>query len=252
MPSSSIRTFSDPYEYGQSVRGGVVKAFGTARGDITATLTRIDLHRLWMQRGDTTLPQIMHIAVDQRRSTIFFLADPLQGSEHQGGVQLFPREILRFCFGAEHHRRAHADNRWAAMSLPLDDFTAAGQALAGREMTAPRLTHAIRPQPALMSRLMQLHKAAVELAQTTPDILTHPEVAKAMEQELARTMVACLTTAEIAEGSRSCRHGSSLMRRFEQVLETHENEPLYIPDIPEICAQIGVTDRRSVYIVRSI
>jgi AraC-like DNA-binding protein len=30
------------------------------------------------------------------------------------------------------------------------------------------------------------------------------------------------------------------MRRFEQVVESNEDEPLYIP---EICAQIGVTDR---------
>jgi AraC-like DNA-binding protein len=87
---------------------------------------------------------------------------------------------------------------------------------------------------------MNLHKAAAGLAHSAPEILVHPEVAKAMEQELVRTMVACLTAAGMADGSRSCRHGSAIMRRFEQVLEANEDEPLYIP---EICAQIGVTDR---------
>jgi hypothetical protein len=45
---------------------------------------------------------------------------------------------------------------------------------------------------------MNLHKAASDLATTAPDILAHPEVAKAMEQELVRTMVACLTAGRAA------------------------------------------------------
>ena len=51
----------------------------------------------------------------------------------------------------------------------------------------------IRPEPAVMSRLLSLHNAVGGLAATTPDILSHPEVAKAIEQELAQALIACLT-----------------------------------------------------------
>jgi AraC-like DNA-binding protein len=127
------------------------------------------------------------------------------------------------------------------MSLSPEDLAAAGRALAGRELRAPRAAHVAHPPPALMSRLMNLHKAASDLAATAPEILAHPEVAKAMEQELVRTMVACLTAAvETRESGSFSPRGSTVMRRFEQLLEAHPDEPLYIT---EICMHLGVTDR---------
>jgi hypothetical protein len=85
-----------------------------------------------------------------------------------------------------------------------------------------------------MSRLMNLHKAASNLAATAPEILAHPEVARAMEQELVRTMVACLTEVDTGERGRSYQSGSAIMRRFEQVLEAHKDEPLY--NTRDLCA----------------
>ena len=41
-----------------------------------------------------------------------------------------------------------------------------------------------------MARLRRLHGAACHLADSTPDILAYPEVARAVEQELIRTMIA--------------------------------------------------------------
>ncbi len=193
-----------------------------------------------MQRCDTSLPHITYFVADEHRSIIFFPPEPHQASEFWGGIELSPGEFAWLSLGAEFHRRVPADNSWAAMSLPPEDLAAAGQALTGRPLAAPRVTRVIRPRPTLMSRLMNLHKAAAGLAATAPDILAHPEVAKAMEQELVRTMVACLAEAEAGESSRFCGHGLTVMRRFEQILEANKDEPLYIP---EICAQVGVPDR---------
>jgi AraC-like DNA-binding protein len=192
-----------------------------------------------MNRSETSLPHIKHVASDGRRSGISFLADCDQPSEYLGGTELSPGEIASSS-GTEFHRRIPAGSRWATMSLVPEDLTAVGRELTGRELTTARVGHVARPPPALMSRLMNLHKAASDLAATAPDILAHPEVAKAMEQELVRTMVACLKTEATEADGRSCRHGGAVMRRFEQLLEAHPNEPLYIL---EICAHIGVTDR---------
>lgn len=81
-------------------------------------------------------------------------------------------------------------------------------------MTAPEVTRVIRPAPALMSRLLSLRKAADDLAAKAPDILAHPAVTRAMEQALVRVMVAVVTEADTEEGSRSCRRGLDVMRRF--------------------------------------
>ena len=62
MPSSAVRTFNDPDDYAAAIRQGTYELTVTEPGHFTAKLTRIDLHRLWMQRFSDTLPRISHIA----------------------------------------------------------------------------------------------------------------------------------------------------------------------------------------------
>jgi transcriptional regulator GlxA family with amidase domain len=90
-----------------------------------------------------------------------------------------------------------------------------------------------------MDRMMRLHAAAGDLAATAPDILEHPEVAKAIEQELIRVMVRCLTQGS-SERTYSGRQRVPIMRRFERVLEANQGRPLYLA---EICAAISVPAR---------
>ena len=57
MPSSTVRTFTDPDEYAAAVRQGTYELTVIERGHFTAKLTRIDLHRVWMQRFSDNLPR---------------------------------------------------------------------------------------------------------------------------------------------------------------------------------------------------
>ena len=68
MPSSAVRTFSDADDYAASIRGGTVELTLVGRGDFNAKLTRIELHRLWMQRFSEKLPRVVEAATD-RKST---------------------------------------------------------------------------------------------------------------------------------------------------------------------------------------
>jgi len=62
MPSSAVRTFTDPDDYATSIRATRAEMTVMGRGHFTANLTRIDLHRLWMQRFSDNLPRIAHSA----------------------------------------------------------------------------------------------------------------------------------------------------------------------------------------------
>jgi AraC-like DNA-binding protein len=106
----------------------------------------------------------------------------------------------------------------------------------GHDLTAPEVSELIRPPAPLMGRLLRLHAAAGQLAATTPDILAHPEVAKAIEQELIRVMVGCLTDGS-SERTNLRQQRLPIMRRFQRMLEA---KPLYLA---EICAAIGVPAR---------
>jgi hypothetical protein len=105
VPGSRVLTFSDPYEYAKSARGAHVKTFVTTRGDFLATMAPISLHRLWINRSETSLPHIKHVALDGRRSGLSFLADYDQPSEYLGGTELSLGEIA-WSSGTEFHPAA--------------------------------------------------------------------------------------------------------------------------------------------------
>src|SRR5215208_1913827 len=89
-----------------------------------------------------------------KRSRFYvILADTRQAPSRHNGLELSSGTIIVSAPGTEFHRRSPA-GRWAAMSLTLEYLAAAGQAIVGRELTAPRATQIIRPPPHLMSRLL--------------------------------------------------------------------------------------------------
>ena len=177
MPQSAIFRSSDPYQHQRSLRAEAAELVVTAPGDFRGEVTRIDVDRLWLQRGRESLPRVVHSAVSKSRNGVFFLADTQQAPTHHAGKEFPPGSMMVYSAGAEHHHRSSTMCHWAAMSLDLEDLAAAGRAITGRDLTAPKVSELIRPPAPLMDRLLRLHAAAGDLAAIAPDILEHPEVA---------------------------------------------------------------------------
>src|SRR6516162_9522590 len=72
-------------------------------------------------------------------------------------------------------RRRTIGCRWGSIFLTHEDIAAAGEAIVARELTAPPVTHRIKPPRAALNRLLNLHEAAGHLAKTAADILVKPE-----------------------------------------------------------------------------
>ena len=126
------------------------------------------------------------------------------------------------------------------MSLTPEDFEAYEEALTGRPQPTPSAMRVVRPQPHLIAHLLKLHNAVTDLVATAPDVLLHPEVGKAIEQELARALIACLADPDTEEVHRPNRRRLSVMARFEQMLRAQSDKPMYVTDV---CAGIGVSER---------
>ena len=201
----------------------------TARGSFRAELTRIDLHRLWMLRGEESLARIHSVAIGNRAAILF--ATDRNPPQYVDGMELPHDKILVFGSDSVGHIRSAAGSQWGTMSLTLEDLAAAGPAIIGREVTAPSDTHYIRPQPQFMSRLLSLHEAAGHLAKTVPDILANPEVARAMEQALVHAMIACVGGGDEVDVGGTFRHHAAIMRQLERVLEANLDGPLYVVEI---------------------
>src|SRR5262249_9166571 len=146
-PRSALRHFTDPHEYQAAILSADVDVVLTQTGEFCSELTQIHLDRLRMQKGCTSIPLIEHTVIDRSRSPIFFLAATAKARIHHGGTELLPGEIMFTSPAAESHICFSTPSRWAAASLTPSDLAAAGRALTGRELVAPRASHKLRPPP---------------------------------------------------------------------------------------------------------
>lgn len=238
MTNSALRYCNDPEEFQNVIRGGRVRVFVSARGKYQGEVARIDLPRIWMQRFWQSLPALVHAKIDPRPAVIF-LSDAQQSPFVHSGASLGPGDVLCPALGDEHHIRYPAGGTLSSCSMTAADLAFFGRMLTGRELHAPPTNRVIHPQIHLMSRLRSVHSEIVSLAANTPDILAVPEVGRAVEQALARAAIACLADSDEKDKAR-VSGSKRAMRRFEELLEARQDEPLYIP---EICAAAGVGER---------
>jgi len=239
MPSSAVRTFTDPDDYAASIRATSAEMTVTARGQFSAKLIRIDLHRLWTQRFFDNLARLAHSAAVSGRATFSFRTQP-GPSLLWGGAEMLPTNIVRHGEGASTFQRSSGSARWGAMSLPLADAAAVGETLAGCDLMPPRSTTLITPSPSAMARLQRLHAAAAQLAEDAPEVIAHPEAARGLEQALIEALVDCLREGARYEDRSTLRHHAAILRRFRKAVKENPEQPLYIP---ELCTAIGVSDR---------
>ena len=239
VSGSRILNYSDPYEYQQAIRGAELEVIVPEKGRFKAELIQVEFSHLWLTRGRENLSRIFHGAVSKDRFVIGFLADASQQPIQHCGMSVSPGEIIvndRY----EMHRRTEGPCYWGAMSLTSEDMLAAGMAVADCELSVPSVTQIIRPNPQLMSRLLKLHAQVGELAKTSPQELDCPDVVRSLEDELVSIMVRALADGQRTALSSGAANHLTIMRRFEEFLASHCDEPAYLT---EICAATGTSER---------
>lgn len=239
MPSSAIRTFTDPDDYAASIRATRAEMTVIGRGRFSAKLTRIDLHRLWMQRFCEDLPRVGHSANFTQRAIISFRTQPGPGLLWSG-VEMLPTTITRHSAGQNAFQRSFGSASWGAVSLPVEDMVFVGTTIAGADLTPPKDTLTLTPPPSAMAKLQRLHAAAGRLAEDAPEIISHPEAARGLEQSLIQAMIECLRIVKVLQDRSAQRRHAMILRRFRSAVEENPDQPLYIPDL---CKAIGVSDR---------
>jgi len=239
MPSSAVRTFSDPDEYAASIRAANTELTVTGHGRFAAKLIRIDLHRLWMQRALDNLPRITHPTNIAGRAVFSFRIRPGAGLL-TNGLEMQPTNIICHSEGQSYYRRSAGLASYASMSLPVAVMISHGAAMAGIDLTPPKDPLIHIPRSSAMAKLQRLHAVAGDLAENNPEIIANPEAARAVEQALVEALVACLANRQISENSLAQGQHSIAMRRFRRIVEENPERPLYIP---EICEAIRASAR---------
>jgi AraC-like DNA-binding protein len=239
MPSSAVRTFSDPSDYAASIRAANAELTVTRRGRFTAKLIRIDLHRLWIQQAFDNLPRIVHSTNIAGRAVVSFRTQP-GPSLLTAGLEMQPTNIVRHSEGQSYHRRSFGLATYSSMSLPVALMVSFGAAIAGVDLRPPKDPLIHTPPRSAMIKLQQQHAAVRRLAEITPEIITNPDAAHGLEQALIEALIGCFGHQEQRESGLVGGQHAIVMRRFRRVVEENPDQPLYIP---EVAKAIRVSER---------
>ena len=232
-------TFSDPENYARSIRGANIELTELGGGDFAGKITRVDFHRLWMQRLSENLPRILHSAHSSDRVIVSFQTQP-GASLIRSGIEVSPHSVV--CLGTNHSyfQRSSGPIGWGAMSMPMEDMRSVTAAVTGHDLKPLPHDLIVNPGVQPMARLQRLHLAAGRLAEVSPDIIANPAAAHGLEQALLQAMIACLGMPDRVVRDTARHRHAQIMRRFHAAIGERSGEAVYIP---ELCATVGVPER---------
>ena len=239
MAERDTLKFSDPNGYTAAFGDARVNLTITGAGDFTAQLTRLKLQHLELYRCHESLPRIAYISLPSGRMTLSFTLG--SASPVSGGFALRNDDIVFHNRGERLHQRTTGVCQWGLMSISVEQLANCGKALTGRPIAAPHASRLFRPAPAEILRFQRLFRQACRLAETGRKLIEHPEVARALEQQLLHAVVNCLAAdVEADDATKTRHHHAALMVRFEEALTRHFDQKL---SMPTLCAELGAAER---------
>ncbi len=239
MSGSSTGRYTEVDEFRSSFAATFAEFIVTGRGFFNARTNRADLHHLHLLQVQELLARVAYAEMPSDQFVISFPADA-KTSLIWRGVALGPGEIMLHARGEHLHQRIVAPACWGLIMLSPQSFAAFCRAETGRDVSPPTAAQVIRPQPSELKMLLRVHRKAARLAETRPDIVSHPEVVRAMEQELAGVLVRCLTEGDIRAVSEVALRATEVVERLE-ILSTGSIQSELAG--PELAASLHVSSR---------
>ena len=239
MLSSATRRVTDIDEYRAAIRPASVEFTVTGRGHFAAEVTRIDIQRVLLQRGQETLPRIWHAVPSSERNIVTFLTDE-SSRAIRNGMEFRFGDIALHSPSHGYRHRSLGPLHWGAMSLPFADMAAVGAGVAGRDLMPQAAEEIVTPPPAAMTKLQRLHAAARQLAEQAPEIIARPEATRGLEEALIEALVDCIVAPGRHEDRAAQRRHTAIMQRFHAAIEASDDKAVYLP---ELCSRIGVAGR---------
>jgi AraC-like DNA-binding protein len=239
MPENATYAFTEPDDYESSIVEATVDLLVIGRGRFKSTLTRVRFNELLLLRTREDLESVAHMALVEDLVFVTFPAR-FNPTPIWGGHELRQSEMVVHSRGERLHHRAAGPSEKCFIALRPERLAFWSAALIEEEIVAPPFARIVRPSELSTSRLLHLHSSACGMAETSPELLAHPEVARSIEQELIHMLITCISV-EGPSPNYLCSSGDRLlMNRFEEAVAAHRGQPLHIPGL---CAAVGASER---------
>ena len=239
MAKSGTFAFSDPDDFRANLRKAGIEIVLTVSSDFKARLTHAELPHLRLLYIREERPRIAYVSLARKLVFVTFAAQSGRRLLWDG-VELQPGDVVFHSQGEDMHQRTSGACHWASIAQTPEHLAACGKALTGKDLLPPPAGRVLRLPSSAGASLRQLHADARRLAERKPELIAHPEVARALEQDLIHALVTCLSIGA------HCRHlaprprRAEIMRQFEEALAVHLEHP---PHLLELCNAIDVPER---------
>jgi AraC-like DNA-binding protein len=239
MPAGATGRFTDPESYVASLRAMAVELVVTGSGRFDGRLTWAQLPHIDLLRAEEALPRIAYISLQPPALFATFPTGP-EPALLINGVALQPGEIAFHAGGEHFHQRTTGSARWGLLAIAPRFASIYAAALTGRRFRIPPAGRVFRPRSANATQFLHLYTRICHLIETHPAYIDHPEVARALEQELIHELMTCICGSEMRNEPAHTRRQAGILARFEHELTVHPDRLL---PIPELCASIGTSGR---------
>ncbi len=238
MPASGSCIFIDANDYQASLHH-VLDLLVIPPHEFHARLTWVELPNIRLLRAWEASPRVAYVSLPPEP---VFVSFPTQRDSPllYNGTKLEFGDIMFHSRGERLHQRTTGACRWASISLPSASLMAFGRTIAGQDLLPPPVGRVLRPVPTDRLQLLRLHAQAGRIAETNLNHLRHPEVARAIEQDLIWALTTCLATGEPRDVPEVKCDQARILVQFEAVLAAH---PCRLLRLPELCSAIGVSER---------
>src|SRR6516164_4659828 len=184
MPGGGTRTFLEPDHYEASLGQSQSAAVIVPRGKFRARLTWAELHHLQVLRCEEDTPRIAYVQLAAGPIFVSLSADSesswaLCGREVQAGD-----DIMFHSRGERLHQSTSGPFVWSVIAIDPAQLEHYGRALSGRPFSLPTEGRTLQLSRHLAAGLRRQHARICRLSEIKPKILSHSEVARAIEQGL--------------------------------------------------------------------
>jgi AraC-like DNA-binding protein len=236
LSAAGSSIFSDADGYQASLRD-VLDLLVLHPQSFHAHLTWVDLPHVRLLRAQESSARVGYFRPPPGEVLVFFItrhgAPPLHG-----GLELQFGDLI--WHSQNSHQRMTEASQWGSIAVTGDTLNSFGRSIAGKELQSPRWPRSIRPASADSRRLLRLHGQAARIAETCPNRIMHPEVVRALEQDLIALLVSCLASADAVGGNPAEETSARVCVQFEQLLG---REPFRLLPIRELCHELGVSEQ---------
>jgi hypothetical protein len=236
MAAGGSVLFSDVRDFGSHFPGGthLVMAGGTP---FHARLTWMELGSLLLVHARETIRRVGYISLPIGRTSMFFPVDQ-RSVLVCDGTEIRAREIVFYQGGSHMHQRTLGPIKWSSVSLETTVLRSLGTIHTDQDSIGASGT-VLRAVAADWKLFKKLHSEAIRIAETQLPHIHHPQVARALEQELIWALMNCLSNAKVIDQMTDPK-SSDVLVRFETCLAKHTGELL---PVSAICKCIHVSER---------